>query len=167
MELKAQFDPQDWQRIVALPMLAGMAVTAADPGGLWGAVRESTAMTSSLLRGGEGGNALVEAVIKGFSESETRGAVTGILRDEVKGKPPAEIVEAILAEVERLSLLIGSKAPDVAPGFRAWLMDLATKVAEAGTEGGFLGFGGVKVSEKEAATLERLRGALGLSATQA
>lgn len=160
MELKGEFDPQDWQRIVAMPMLVGMAVTAADPGGLWGAVKESTAMTSTLLRSDGDGNALVEAVVKGFSEPETRGAVTGILRDEVKGKQPAQIVDALLAEVERLSILVGSKAPDVAPGFRAWLMDLATKVAEAGTEGGFLGFGGVKVSDKEAATLERLRGAL-------
>lgn len=168
MELRTKFDPEDWQKIVALPMLVGMTVTAADPGGLWGAVRESTAMTSSVLRGdAAGGNALIDAVVAGFSAPETRGAVSGLLRDEIRGRQPAEIVESLVAEVERLSLLIADKAPDVAPGFRAWLMDIATKVAEAGTEGGFMGFGGVKVSDKEAATLDRLRAALSLSGGEA
>lgn len=163
MDVKTLFDPEDWRRIGALPMLVGMAVTAADPGGLWGAVRESTAMTSAALRGPEtGGNALIDAVVAGFAGSDTRGAVTDLLRDQIRGKTPAEIVDALVTEVERLSLLVGSKAPDLAPAFRAWLMDIARHVAEAGTEGGFLGFGGVKVSEKEAATLERLRTALGL-----
>jgi hypothetical protein len=35
-------------------------------------------------------------------------------------------------------------------------------VAEASTEGGFLGFGGVRVSEAEKATLAEISGALGV-----
>ena len=38
---------------------------------------------------------------------------------------------------------------------------IAARVAEAGTEGGFLGFGGEKVSAAEKATLDRLASALG------
>ncbi len=33
---------------VAAPMLAGIAVTAADPGSLWGAVRESFAVANAV-----------------------------------------------------------------------------------------------------------------------
>ena len=47
-----------------------------------------------------------------------------------------------------------------APAFREWLKAIAAKVAEAGTEGGFLGFGGEKVSAAEKATLDRLARAL-------
>lgn len=164
MEIRAEFDPADWSRITAMPMLVGMAVTAADPGGLWGAVKESTAMTTAVLRGEPGGNALIEAVVAGFAAPETRSTVSDILRQEIKGRQPAEVVEALVTELERLATLIASKVPDLAPGFHAWLMDVAQKVAEAGTEGGFLGFGGEKVSAAEVAALTRIRTALGLSA---
>ncbi len=32
---KANFTPEELTRIVASPMVAGMAITAADPSGLW------------------------------------------------------------------------------------------------------------------------------------
>ena len=82
------------------------------------------------------------------------------LSSQAKGKKPAEIVDAAVAELQAVSRLVAEKAPDAAPGFKAWLNEVAAKVAEAGTEGGFLGFGGEKVSAAEKATLERLRTAL-------
>ena len=45
MGLKEAFAPEEWARIVGAPMLAGIAVTAADPGGVWGAV---TAIPASI-----------------------------------------------------------------------------------------------------------------------
>ena len=45
--------------------------------------------------------------------------------------------------------------------FTAWLWRVARKSAEAGKEGGFLGFGGVAVSDAEKATLEEIATALG------
>jgi hypothetical protein len=50
--------------------------------------------------------------------------------------------------------------PDDAPGFRTWLRAIAADAADASSEGGFLGFGGVKVSEAEKATLAELDAAL-------
>ena len=49
---------------------------------------------------------------------------------------------------------------DPAPAFKAWLEDMARRVAEASKEGGFLGFGGVQVSDAERATLAELSAAL-------
>lgn len=48
MSLKDAFAPEDWARVVGAPMLAGIAVTAADPGGLWGAVKESAAVAGAI-----------------------------------------------------------------------------------------------------------------------
>ena len=151
----------DWGRVVGAPMLAGIAVTAAEPGGLWGAVKESAA-TAGALRDAKGSNPLIDAVIAAYETSEGRDLARGVLRTEVKGKAPAAVVEAALAELQAVSALVTAKAPDAAPGFRDWLQKVASRVAEAGTEGGFLGFGGEKVSATEKATLEKLATASGL-----
>jgi hypothetical protein len=66
-----------------------------------------------------------------------------------------------VAELGAAAALVAAKAPASAPGFRAWLQAVAARVAEAGTEGGFLGCGGEKVSATETATLARIAAALG------
>ena len=57
------------------------------------------------------------------------------------------------------------RAPAEAGAFKDWLKQIAQKTAEASTEGGFLGFGGVQVSEAEKATLAEIASALGASAS--
>ncbi len=159
MALKDSFAPEDWARVVGAPMLAGIAVTAAEPGGLWGAVRESTAVAGAL-RQGAGANPLVAEVAAAYETSEGRDMARGVLKAEARGRKPAEVVDAAVSELAAVTALVASKAPEAAPGFRDWLKDIAGKVAEAGTEGGFLGFGGEKVSAAEKATLERIASAL-------
>ncbi len=46
----------------------------------------------------------------------------------------------------------------------AWLKHVAESVAEASSSGGFLGFGGVKVTEAEKATIAEIAAALRISA---
>ena len=46
-------------------------------------------------------------------------------------------------------LLARKTTPEEAKGFKLWLQGIAQKVAEASNEGGFLGFGGEKVSAAE------------------
>jgi hypothetical protein len=159
MAFKDEFAPEDWARVVGAPMLAGMAVTAADPGGLWGAVKESAA-AAGALRAGKGGNALVDEVTAAYETSEGRDMARGVLKAEARGRKPAEVVDAALAELGAVAALVASKAPEAAEGYKDWLKSVASRVAEAGTEGGFLGFGGVKVSETEKATLARIGTAL-------
>ena len=43
MENKQSFTPEEWTRILESTMLAGMAVTAAEPSGLWGLMKEGFA----------------------------------------------------------------------------------------------------------------------------
>ena len=162
MALKDAFAPADWARVVGAPMLAGIAVTAADPGGLWGAVKESTAVAGALRAAKEpGGNPLIAEIVAAYETAEGRDLARGVLKAEARGKAPAAVVEAAVAELGAVAALVAAKAPEAAPGFRDWLKAIAAKVAEAGTEGGFLGFGGEKVSAAEKATLERIAAALG------
>lgn len=162
MSLKDSFAPEDWARVVGAPMLAGIAVTAAEPGGLWGAVRESVAVAGALRTGKEAGaNPLVAEVAAAYETPEGRDLARGVLKAEARGRKPAEVVEAAVAELAAVATLVAARAPEAAPGFRDWLKAIASRVAEAGTEGGFLGFGGEKVSSAEKATLDRIATALG------
>lgn len=61
-----------------------------------------------------------------------------------------EIVSGAVAAVN--SVDPGESAP-----YKAMILDIAEKTAEASKEGGFLGFGGKKISEGEADTLAQLR----------
>ena len=162
MSIADKFTKDEWAKVVAAPMVSGIAVTAADPGGLWGALKESAAVAGELraVKSGAAPNELVAAVTAAYETSEGRDMARGVLKAGVKGKKPAEIVDSALEELKSVAALAAAKAPEAAPGFRAWLGDVARKVAEAGTEGGFMGFGGVKVSTAEAATLERIGNAL-------
>ena len=43
MANKASFTPEEWNRVFGSPMVVGMAVTASDPSGLWGLMKEGMA----------------------------------------------------------------------------------------------------------------------------
>jgi len=47
---------------------------------------------------------------------------------------------------------------------KSWLYDVSDKVAKAAKEGGFLGFGGTRVSENETIALQEIAGHLGVNA---
>jgi hypothetical protein len=161
MGLREAFAPEDWARVVGAPMLAGIAVTAAEPGGLWGAVRESVAVAGAVREGKGGANPLIAEIAAAYETAEGRELARGVLKEQARGKPPAAVVEAAVAELAAVATLVAAKAPEAAPGFRDWLKGIAARVAEAGSEGGFLGFGGEKVSDAERATLDRIAAALG------
>ena len=159
MGVREAFAPEDWARVVGAPMLAGIAVTAAEPGGLWGAVKESVAVAGAVREGK--GNPLIAEIASAYETAEGRELARGVLKEQARGKAPAAVVEAAVTELGAVAALVAAKAPDAAPAFRDWLKAIAAKVAEAGSEGGFLGFGGEKVSAAEKATLERIATALG------
>jgi hypothetical protein len=60
-----------------------------------------------------------------------------------------------------VSAILESKAPGDASAFKAWLRGIGQQVAEAAVEGSFLGFKGVRVSDREKATLADISRALG------
>ena len=59
-----------------------------------------------------------------------------------------------------MAALLDAKAPADAAAFKSWLQSIAQHTAEAAKEGGFLGFGGVQVSDAEKATVAEISSAL-------
>ena len=86
------------------------------------------------------------------------------MRQHLAGAKPAEAVQRSLANLREVSAILDAKAPQDAAAFKTWLRAISQNVAEASSEGGFLGFGGVKVSDAEKATLADISKALGTSA---
>jgi hypothetical protein len=83
------------------------------------------------------------------------------MRERFAQAEPAECVQRSLASLQEVSAIVDAKAPDEAAAFKTWLREISQKVAEAAVEGSFLGFGGVRVSDAETATLRDISKALG------
>jgi hypothetical protein len=163
MANKSSFEPQEWTRIVDGVLSAGLAVSMADPSGLIGMVQEGFASARNLADAKTNPNAgeLVKAVVADLETSEGRDAAKNGLKATIKGKSRADAKTACIAAIKEASALVSAKAPQDASAFKAWLLQISQHVAEASTEGGFLGFGGVAVSEAEKATLADIARALG------
>jgi hypothetical protein len=166
MANKNSFTPDEWTKVVQSVMMTGIAVSAAEPSGLWGTVKESLANARTLIESKRdaGSSELVKAVADEFDTSEGRAIAREGLRDQLKGSKPEEIKNKAIAAVREVASLIDAKAPNDAKAFKTWLRHTSQVVADASKEGGFLGFGGVQVSDKEKATLSEISGALGLPA---
>ena len=152
---KQSFTPDEWTTILMSPTIAGMAITAADPNGLWGMLKESFASGAALVQAKTDphANPLVKAVVADFENADSRGEIRDALKTRFAGATPDEVVPKALAVLADVARILDAKAPNDASGFKAWLEDLSLHVAEASKEGGFLGFGGVRVSDAEKATL--------------
>ena len=165
MANKQSFTPEEWTKVLESIMLAGVAVSAAEPSGLWGTLKEGFASSSEIAKAqlDPGTNELIKAAIADLETSEGRSSVQEALRKGFAGAKPAEIVQRSLTNLREVSAILDTKAPGDAPAFKAWLSSISQKVAEASSEGGFLGIGGVQVSDAEKATLADIAKALGTS----
>jgi hypothetical protein len=163
---KTNFTPDEWKLILESVMMAGMAVSAAEPSGLFGLLKEGFAEGNALAQAkmDPGSNALVKAVVADFGTSAGRGAARDDLKQKISGSKPPEIKAKCIETLRQAAAVLDAKAPDDSAAFKSWLRQISQHVAEAASEGGLLGFGGVKVSEAEKATLAEISSALKLAA---
>ncbi len=159
---KTSFTKEEWALLLQSPVIAGMAITAADPSGLWGLMKESLAAGGALAQAKNDPNALVKAVAADFTTSEGRSAAREGLQEKLSGSKPSEIKAQSVELLKQVSALLAAKAPEDAPAFKQWLRQISQHTAEAAAEGGSLfGIGGVQVSDAEKATLTEISSALG------
>ncbi len=157
MDVKSQFSDDEWKTVAQAPFYVSAAVGFADIGGPFAAMKEGMALARAVQRATDG------------SDGEIARAVAGEIRDhrpkreQLTGgeKTPAAAQDHAVAKLGEIAGLVRAKAPDEADRFVAWLSELSAGVAEAGKEGGFLGFGGEKVSESERNALAEIDQAIG------
>jgi hypothetical protein len=164
---KSSFTPDEWKVLLESVMAASIAITAAEPGGLWGLLKESFAGGTELAKAkmDPSTDALIKAIVNDFGTAEGRTITRDGLKDKLKGAKPAEIKDKCVDILRQAAAVVDAKAPSDAAAFKGWLRQISQHVAEASTEGGFLGIGGVAVSDAEKATLADISSALKLPAT--
>jgi hypothetical protein len=154
MTTKADFTDEEWARLERAPIVAGMAISLADPGGPIEAVKESMATLRTATEAAQGDRPeLVQAVASSITEkAQHRKSPLGDF------KPKGALAgQEILDELRAANELVTSKAtPEEAAAFRDWLMTAAKRAAEAAKEGGFMGFKAERVSEGEQRMLDKL-----------
>jgi hypothetical protein len=155
MTTKADFTEEQWARLGRAPLVAGMAITLADPGGPIETLRESSAALQTVIEAAQSGTHgdLVQAVASDFAD-KARHRQNPMAGFKPKGRDAGEEVLAELREVNRL--LVESVTPEEREQFREWLKTAAQRAATAAKEGGFFGFRAELVSEREQQMLDRL-----------
>ena len=160
MSSKPDFTDSEWETLLRAPMVAGMAITFADPGGPIEVLKE----TSSVLK-------FVTA------ESAAREDLVGEIARDVRAlaqqrknplgdfRPRGSLAtKEILDELGSASATVAEKGtPEEAEAYRTWLLECAKHAAEAAKEGGFMGFNAVRVSEGEERMLTELGSTLGVA----
>ena len=160
MTTRADFTDTEWETLRRAPMVAGVAITLADPGGPIEVVKETSAVLKFVT-----------------SESAERDDVVGQVTRDVRElaqqrksplgdfKPRGSLAaKEILDELSSANAIVTEKAsPEEAEAFRNWLRECAQRAADAAKEGGFMGFNAVRVSEGEQRMLDELAAALGIA----
>ncbi len=158
MTSKASFTDEEWDRVLRAPMVAGMAITIADPGGPIEISKEmmATLRAATVPPSQEELLAAVALDIQALMNQKQNPA------RNFKPTSAATAGTEILDELRAVDAIVAEKAtPEETQAFRGWLVMAAQAAADAAKEGGFMGFGAVQVSEGEQAMLDQLRSALG------
>ena len=163
---KSTFTPEEWKLLLESVTMAGIAVSAADPSGLWGLLKESFAGGSALAqaRMDPTANPLIKAVVADFETAQGRSSAREGVKAALAGSKGPEIKARCIEVLRQTAAVVDAKAPADAAGFKGWLRQVSQHVAEAANEGGGLLGGGVQVSEAEKATLGEIATALKLAA---
>ena len=155
MTSRSDFTDEEWERLGRAPILAGLAISLSDPGGPIEAIKESSAAFRTLVEAArEGGyGEFVHSVAQDVAAKAQR------RQNPLAGFKPDrhEALDEILEELRAVSALLQAKAtPEEVGEFRGWLRTASQRAALAAKEGGFLGMGGERVSEREQQMLDTL-----------
>ena len=131
---RTNFTPAEWRKLLESPIMAGHAVTAADPSGLWGQLKEKRSGRWTLLEAKTfGANELIRAVATDFDTNAGRTAAWDAVRTSLSGSHLSAVRDKALASLREVAALVDAKAPDEAAAFKGWLKPIAQKTAEADT----------------------------------
>jgi hypothetical protein len=155
MTTRADFTDEEWQRLGRSPLVAGMAISFADPGGPIEAVKETNAALRTVLQAAESGEHgdFVQTVAKDVAE-QARNRHNPMADFKPRGSDARQEIEDEMRAVN--ALLVAKATPEEADQFREWLKQAAQASALAAKEGCFLGFRAERVSENEQQMLDKL-----------
>lgn len=163
MATQASFTPEEWTLLRLAPAMVASGVAASDPSGLFASLKEAAAGAGGMAEALKStGN--LELLSSLAADRSFPGApdAKALLGEGTRDQQMENFKAAVLERVKAAADLVRRKAsPEEANAYRRMLVNIAGKAASASSEGGFLGFGGVRVSDKEKAFLAEVSKATG------
>ena len=158
MTNKTDYTDDEWLVLRRAPMVAGLAISFADPGGPIELTKEVMATQRTLSAPDSTEELLVAVSQDAMAHAQHRENVMGDFKP--KG---AMAGQQILDELRKANEILSAKAtPEEAAAFRTWLVGAAQAAADAAKEGGFLGIGAEQVSDREQDMIARIAKELGV-----
>jgi len=152
---RARYTDEQWLKIRLAPMAAAQVVMIASPSGPIGTIKEAGAVARAIIEVKKDAGA-TSVLGLAFDADLTMDELT-----QLGGKGAKK--DAMLATIKDAVATVAATSPADAIAYRRFLTDVATKVAEASKEGGFLGVGGTLVSADEKVALGEVGVAAGVA----
>ena len=157
MTASTDFTSEEWATLQRAPSDAGSYVVTAEPS-IFGMLIEIRALARALEKtpAPDAARELVAALVADLADKDQ----PTVERAQTEGE---SVRQQLYQGLQTAGALVDAKcSPEEAKGFKQWLVSLAEVAANAHKEGGVLGIGGVRVSDREQAALGEIRTALGL-----
>ncbi|MFN7919315.1 MAG: hypothetical protein U0Q16_04415 [Bryobacteraceae bacterium] len=160
MPVKDNFTEGEWSLLRDAPNYVALAVSMAGASGVFGTLGEVMAAGKAVYEATSHSSELIRALAAKDEVQASQEALRSAARDLEGAQLPEWVRTSALGKARQAVAILVSKSADDAAAYREWLQSLGVKVAEASKEGGFLGFGGERVSEGEKKFLDELKSAL-------
>ena len=163
MTIKQNFTDEEWQLLLDVPPMVGLAVMVAGKSGL-GSMKEAWALSRGVLSAKDGyeGNELVHSLVDARLKDGEKSQVES-LSNPYTGKSPEEILTEVQSMCQQVKSVLAEKSnEDEAAGFVDWAISVGERVANAAREGGLFDFSGERVSAEEAYVIEKVKKGFGV-----
>ena len=156
MTSRQDFSEEEWAQIRRAPLVAGVAISLADPGGPIEVAKETMASLRSATLPPSQEELLASVALDVQALAQHKQNPLG----DFKPRSGQQVLE----ELRGVNEIVTAKAtPEEVEAFRRWLVAAAQSAADAAKEGGFMGFGAEQVSAGEKQMLDQVRAVLGLA----
>ena len=159
------FTSDEWALLRLAPSLVAGGIAAADPSGLVASIKEAAAGAEGMAEAFKA-NSDIELFAALAADHSIPGLpdMKAVAGEGTRDQQMENFKNFVLGRVKSATDLVVSKAtPPEADLYRKMIVDVAEKSADAAKEGGFLGFGGVRVSDKEQAFITEVKKAAGVA----
>ncbi|MGK2952375.1 MAG: hypothetical protein ACSLEZ_08330 [Thiobacillus sp.] len=159
------FTSEEWTLLRVVPSFVAGGVAAADPSGIFSSVKESFAGAKGVAEAFKTNGSLeLFAALAADRSMPGMPDPKALLGEGPREQQMQSLKNAVLERVRSAAALVAAKAtPAEAEAYGQMLVRVAEQAANASKEGGFLGFGGVRVSEKEQAFITEVKAAAGIA----
>jgi hypothetical protein len=162
------YTDDDLMLLAAVPQMIGTAAASASASGIIGTGKELFANAGAVLEGGRTypHNSIIRQLVPDAAGDRTQAtAWLRRVRDwtaaqlKASGADSVEALRNVAIEKARAAaaLLAAKASPDEAREYGQWAVSVAERVAQAATEGGFLGFGGERVTAAERSFIDQVK----------